>query len=140
MSKDNVLIVRRAYAALNDAHIGGEYTDAMERFCHADVVLQTSGLFPETGEYRGYVGMRQFAENQAEAFQQLSVHPLEFIPAGNKVVVSVWFGGRTRHTGIQAEFLAAHIWTIRSARVARIDMYRSRSEALDAVRHKRNRI
>jgi ketosteroid isomerase-like protein len=134
MSNDKVLIVRRAYAALNDAYVGGEYTDAVERLCHPDVVLKTSGLSPETGEYRGHAGVRQFAENQAEGFQQLSVHPLEFIPAGDKVIVSAWVGGRERHTGVQAEFLVAHIWTIRSARVARIDMYRSRREALDAVR------
>jgi ketosteroid isomerase-like protein len=134
MSRENVEIVRLAYVAMNDAYATAEFTAAVERFCHPDIVLKTSGLFPETGEYRGHAGVRQFVENQAEAFQQMSVHPLEFIDAGEKVVVAVWFGGRARHTGIQAEFLVAHIWTIRAARVARMDMYRSRDEALAAVR------
>ena len=90
-------------------------------------------MFPETGEYHGYAGLREFTTNQAEAFEQMWVQPAEFIDAEDRVVVPLRFGGKARHTGIEAAFSVVHVWTIRDRRVSRLDMYRGREEALQAV-------
>ena len=133
MSQENVEIVKRTYDGINHAYETGEYLQPIEELCHPDVVLRTSGMFPESGEYYGYAGLREFTTNQAEAFEQMSVQCAEFIDAGDRIVVPVRFGGKARHTGISATFTVAHAWTIRDGKVAAIDMYQQRSEALQAV-------
>ncbi len=132
---ESLNLVRSIYAALNDAYRGGEYggADTMAAFAHPDVTLRTSGMFPESGEYRGYDGLREFAENQALAFQSMSVEPREYIEAGQRVVVPLRFGGKARHTGIETTFDIVHVWTIREKRVSELAMYRSREQALKAV-------
>jgi hypothetical protein len=51
----------------------------------------------------------------------------------DSVVVPVRLGGRARHTGIDIEFTRVHVWTYRSGKVLRLEMYASEAEALDAV-------
>jgi ketosteroid isomerase-like protein len=48
-------------------------------------------------------------------------------------VVPLRFGGTARHTGIDATFSVVHVLTIRDHKIARLDMYQSRDEALKAV-------
>jgi ketosteroid isomerase-like protein len=90
-------------------------------------------MFPESGNYTGYEGLRAFITNQAEAFETMAVQSAEFIDVGERVAALVRFGGKARHTGIEATFFVVHVWTFRDRRVARLDMYRSREEALKAV-------
>jgi uncharacterized protein len=133
VSHENVEIVRRSYDAINDAYKTGDYLRPIEEVCHPDVVLRTSGMFPESGEYHGYAGLREFTSNQAEAFELMSVQPVEFVDAGDQIVVPVRFGGTARHTGIETTFSVAHVWTIHDGKVSRLDMYQSRDDALKAV-------
>jgi ketosteroid isomerase-like protein len=133
VSQENVEIVKRIYDAVNDAYRTGDYSKPVEEFCHADVVLRTSGMFPESGDYTGYEGLRAFLTNQAEAFEAMAVQSAEFIDVGERVGAPVRFGGNARHTGIEATFFVVHVWTFRDGRVSRLDMYRSREEALKAV-------
>jgi ketosteroid isomerase-like protein len=133
MSQEDVEFVRGIYENLTDAYKTGDYTQLIEDFCHPDVVLKTSGMFPETGDYTGYEGLRAFTANQAEALEQMWVQPAEFIDAEDRVVVPLRFGGKARHTGIEAAFSVVHVWAIRDRRASRLDMYRGREEALKAV-------
>jgi ketosteroid isomerase-like protein len=133
MSQENVEIVQRIYENLKDAYKTGDYMQPIEDFCHPDVVLKTSGMFPETGDYSGYAGLRAFTANQAEALEQMWAKPAEFIDAEDRVVVPLRFGGKARHTGIEAAFSVVHVWSIRGRRASRLDMYRGREEALKAV-------
>lgn len=133
MSHENVEIARRGYEALNNAYKTGEFMPAIESTSTPDVVLKTSGSFPETGEYHGHDGMRAFIANQAEVFEEMSIQPEEIIDAGDRLVVPLRFGGKARHSGIETHFSVVHVWTIRDGKAARLDMYRSKAEALEAV-------
>lgn len=82
---------------------------------------------------RGREGMLQFLRTQAEAFDLFQVEPLEFIDAGDRVVVPVRFGGRARHTGLEIDFSVVHVLTLRAKMLLRIDIYGTRAEALEAV-------
>jgi ketosteroid isomerase-like protein len=82
---------------------------------------------------RGREGMLRFLQTQAEAFELFVVEPLEFIDAGDRVVVPVRFGGRARHTGLEIDFSAVHVLTLRDRTLLRIDIYGSKPEALEAV-------
>jgi ketosteroid isomerase-like protein len=128
-----VEVVKRIYDALNDAYMTGDLSGPIEAFCNPDVVLKTSGMFPESGDYIGYEGLRAFTTNQTEAFATMSVQPAELIDVGDQVVAPVRFGGTARHTGIEAMFSVLHVWTLRNRRVSRLDMYRSREDAFKAV-------
>jgi ketosteroid isomerase-like protein len=133
MSQENVELVKRSYDGLNDVYNTGDCLRPIEEVCHPDVVLRASGMFPESGEYHGYAGLREFTANQAEAFEQMSVQAAEFVDAGDQVVVPIRFGGKARHTGIETTFSVVHVWTIRNGKVSRLDMYRNREDALKAV-------
>jgi ketosteroid isomerase-like protein len=43
--------------------------------------------YPDTATYRGHDGMRRWLQGWLDAFDEMSVEPLEFIPAGDHVVV-----------------------------------------------------
>jgi|SRR5438874_9517924 len=132
---ENLDLVRSIYAALNDAYRTGEYAaQDVAAFAHPHVVLRTSGMFPESGEYYGHDALRQFALNQAQAFESMAVKPLEYIDVGARIVVPVHFGGKARHTGIDATFEVVHVWTFRDGKVSELAMFRSRDEALQAAK------
>lgn len=81
----------------------------------------------------GHEGMLQFTTNQAEAFEALTIEPEEFIDAGDRVVVPVRLGGRARHTGLEIEFHFVHVLTLRRGKLARVDVYATKTEALEVV-------
>ena len=136
MSKENVEIVRRGYEALNAVYATDSVEDLLpllKELHHPDVVLTPSGLLPEAGQMHGHSGMVQFVTTQMGAFQKMWIEPQEFIDAGDRVVVPVRFGGEARHTELPVEFSVVHVTTLRDGKVARIDMYQSKAEALEAA-------
>jgi ketosteroid isomerase-like protein len=133
MSRENVELAQRGYAAFNAAYRTGEFLPAIEEFCDPEIVLTPSGLLPESSEMHGHAGVLQFTKLQAEAFEEMSIEPQDYVDAGDRVVVPVRLGGRARHTGIEIDFSFVHVLTIREGKLARIDVYRGKSEALEAV-------
>ena len=134
MSRENVELVRRGYMRLNDAYREGRLdTNFVEEMWHRDCVLKPAGILPESREMRGHEGVAKFTAAQMEAFDQMTAEPDEFIEAADKVVVPFRFGGVARHSGIPIEFSVVHVWTVRDGKVARLDMYRTKAEALEAA-------
>jgi ketosteroid isomerase-like protein len=136
MSRENVEVAGRAYAAMNDAYKTGDLLPVVEEFCDPEIVFNNEAIltgYPERGEWRGHEGLLQFGAGQTEAFQQMWLKPEEFIDAGDKVVVPLQLGGKARHTGIEVEFSVVHVVTLRDEKAVRIDVYAEMSEALEAV-------
>lgn len=134
MSQQNVEIARRTYEALNQMLVGREVDrDLIESQWTADAVLRPSGVLPETAEVRGHDGVARFLSNQMEAFDQLRVEPLEFFDAGDRVVVPIRLGGKARYTGMDVAFELVQVFTLRDGKIARLDVYRERAEALEAA-------
>jgi ketosteroid isomerase-like protein len=48
-------------------------------------------------------------------------------------VVPVRFGGRARHSGIEVEFSFTHVLTFQAGKLARLDIYSTFPQALEAV-------
>jgi ketosteroid isomerase-like protein len=131
---ENVELVRRAYGTLDDAYRSGEVDLApVKEMWDPDCVIKPSGLFPESREMHGHEGIVRFATAQMEAFDQMWSERQEFIEVQDRVVVPFRFGGRARHTGIEVEFSLVHVWTVRDGKLARVDMYATKAEALEAV-------
>jgi ketosteroid isomerase-like protein len=151
MSQENVEIVRRLYEegeaayygrieALHEANESGDFSEFMaatEEMIDPDFVLRPAAdsPFPEagTGEWRGREGFLRFVAGQAEGFEAMSLEPEEFIDAGDRVVVPLRFGGQARYTGLEVKFAVVHVVTIRDRKLARLDVYMSRAEALEAA-------
>ena len=134
MSRENVDFVRRGYDALNEMLRRGEIDlRLIEEMWTSDCVLKPSGLLPESGEMSGHAGIAQFITNQMEAFDELQVEALEFLDAGESVVVPIRFGGKARYTGLEVTFDVVHVATVRDGKVARLEMFLDKAEALEAV-------
>ena len=137
MSQENVEWARQGYAVVNDAY-GTDDLTALKRYLEEnltpDFVLRTAGSWPEHGEWHGVEGLLQFRANQMDALADMSIEPEEFIEAGDDVlVVVIRLSGRAKHTGIEAEFPAVHVWTLRDGKATRLETYQDREAALEAV-------
>ena len=134
MSQENVEFAKRGYAALNQMLASREVDlSLIEQLWTPDCVLSPSGILPESAEMHGHDGIARFTANQMEAFDALQVEPLEYLDAGDRVVVPIRFGGKARYTGMDVGFEVVHVVTVRDGKVARTDMFRSKREAFEAV-------
>jgi ketosteroid isomerase-like protein len=48
-------------------------------------------------------------------------------------VVPLQFGGRARYTGIEVKFAVVHVVMLRDGKLARLDIFMNRAEALEAA-------
>ena len=138
MSQENVENAKRGYAALNAAYRSGDANDLMpflEELWDPEVVFQPAGALPDSAArpHRGWDGMLRFTANQMEAFSEMWIEPLEFIEAGDRLVVPYRFGGRARHTGIEVEFSFVHVFHLPNEKVVRCDVFKTKAEALKAA-------
>ena len=151
MSQENVEIVRRLYEdgeaayygrieALHEANESGDFSEFMaatEEMIDPDFVLRPpeDSPFPEAGtrEWRGRKGFLRFVAGQAEGFDAMSLEPEEFIDAGDRVVVPLQFGGQARFTGLEVKFAVVHVVMLRDGKLARLDIFMNRAEALEAA-------
>ena len=134
---DNLELAKRGYAAVNEAYAQDSVEllkAAAEEMWADDGVLVTRGqLFPEAGEWPGREGFLRFTTQQMEAFERMWLRPLEFITAGDKVVVRVQLGGIARHTGITMEFELYHVIQYADGKVTRLEAHIPRADALGAA-------
>ncbi|MDQ6796225.1 MAG: nuclear transport factor 2 family protein [Chloroflexota bacterium] len=138
MSQQDVENVRRGYAALNDAYRSGDVNDflpILEENWDPEVVYEPAGVLPETHTVRGWEGVLRFMADQMKAFRDGSMwlEPLEYIDAGDRVVVPYRFGGVARHTGIEVEFSFVHVFTMRDGKAVRVDVYETKAKALEVA-------
>jgi ketosteroid isomerase-like protein len=131
---ENIDFVRRSYERWNEAYRTGEFEPLIEELFDPEIVLRPAGILPDSTEpVHGREGVLRFTTDQAEAFEELSVEPEEFIEVGDRVVVPLRLGGRARHTGLEIEFRFVHVCTLRDRTLVRLDMYATKAEALEAV-------
>ena len=136
MSQEDVEVARRGYAAINQMLARGVVDRALiEELWTADTVLRPAGILPESSEMNGREGIARFMSTQMEAFDELRVEPVEFIDAGERVLVPIRFGGKARYTGMEVAFFVVQVVTVREGKCSRIDMFRERAEALAFAEH-----
>jgi ketosteroid isomerase-like protein len=138
MSQQDVENARRGYAALNEAYRSGDVNDflpILEEYWDPEVVFEPAGVLPESRTVHGWDGILRFTAEQMKAFRDRSVwlEPLEYIDAGERLVVPYRFGGVARHTGIEVELSFVHVFTIRNGKTVRVDVYETKAEALEAA-------
>ena len=138
MSQENVANAQRGYEAVNRAYQSGDVNELrphIEAFFDPEVVFEPAGVLPETEAVQGWDGVLRFTAEQMKAFKDGSMwmEPVEYIDAGDRLVVPYRFGGVARHTGIDVEFSFVHVFTVRDGKAVRVDVYETKDQALEAV-------
>jgi ketosteroid isomerase-like protein len=138
MSHQDIENAKRGYAAWNAAYRSGHVDDLrpiLEELWDPEVVFQPAGALPDSAArpHRGWDGLLHFTANQMEAFSEMWMEPLEFIEAGDLLIVPYRFGGQARHTGIEVEFSFVHVFHFRDGKVVRCDVLKTKAEALEAA-------
>jgi ketosteroid isomerase-like protein len=88
---------------------------------------------PDQGDYRGHEGLTRWLEEWGAAWAAWSIDPVEFIDAGDSVVIFIRMRAQGRGSGIEVDRPDALVYEIRDGIIRRIDYYNDRSEALKAV-------
>lgn len=132
MSQQNVETVRRGYELYTRgdlAGVAGLFADEAELADLGGIGVAGTGAATRYGPD----GFPQSAAEALEAFEDYRVEAEEFVDVGDAVVVPVRISGRGRASGAALEIRLAHVWLFRAGKVIRGDVYRTTSEALDAV-------
>jgi len=124
-------IVRNGWQALERGDI-----EAFLALCDPAVVWDqthyVSGEFDAV--YHGRDGIKRFLEEWREFFEGYYVHAEEYIDAGEAVLTRRRQGGRGKHSGATVQSAPyCVISRVRNALVVRIEFYRDKNQALEAV-------
>jgi ketosteroid isomerase-like protein len=129
MSEENVEVVRDSVAAINE----GDYGRAMGHLAD-DVVLENpAGVF--AGTFRGREAVGEWFGDWFRTFDwNVHIDIREIAEIGDDCVLLVHdLRGRGRGSGVDVEQTFAYLYRLREGKIARMDGYLSREEALEAA-------
>ena len=86
-----------------------------------------------SGTHRGFDDIRQRLEEQLEVFDELTIEPEEFHELGELIAVPVGQRARGEASGVELEIRIGHLWTVRDGKIARLDVFAARDDALRAA-------
>ncbi len=129
MSQENV---ERVQAALEHfARTGEPDWDAL----HKDVEVYDHDIL-DAGEYRGHAGFGRWLKDWASAWSEYTLETEEFIDAGERVVVFILEKTTGHGSGVALDRHDAMVIAMRKGKIARLDYYNDRDQALKAVGRK----
>jgi uncharacterized protein len=88
---------------------------------------------PGGGTYRGHDGVRELWADARNIFGDFRNEPERLISAGDRLLVMVRICGWGKESGVEVEAKIAHVHTFRNGKVARVESYEDRDQALLAV-------
>ncbi len=120
MSREKIDRLRAAFDAFN----GGDF-DAALTFAHPDIE------FVPPGGQTSYKGTESFrAWMEPDAFETQVIEPLDFIVAGNRVLVRQRSTARGAGSGIELELSTWNVWTFDDeGLVTRVETFLEHEEA-----------
>jgi ketosteroid isomerase-like protein len=137
MSQENVEVVRAMWESFKGVDATtidwdeaiGELTGPIS----PDIELRWSTTTPETRVYRGRDGLAEAFRDWVDAFGEYRMEPLDYIDAGDRVVVPMrhWGVGATSKAPVEIE--VTHVYEFRNGQIARVDEYDTLEEALEAA-------
>ena len=129
MSQENVEIVRRAW----QAYVSGG-VEATFDFWTEDCVFEEFPEMPESAVYVGRNRLSEAAEHFTEMWSDLEFEPVEFIDAGENLVIAVVaYRGRGVASGAPLDALASWLYEMRDGRVSRARSFTTKQQALEAA-------
>ena len=128
MSQENVKIVRR----LIEAGHGGNFSMFLESI-DPEIEVEASLGGDLDGTYRGPADLTEMLRAFWDEFDDHRTEVEECIPTGDDVVLGVRFYGRGKSSGVEIDWPAWHVWTLRDGKAVRWRLLRTKREALEAA-------
>jgi ketosteroid isomerase-like protein len=98
-----------------------------------DVEWRNAPELPGATPHRGREAVGADLAAQDEAWEWRRAEPVELIPAGDKVVVTVSMSARGKASGAPVVFEIVHVWTFESGKLRRIKAFLDRDAAMRAA-------
>ena len=129
MSRENVEVVERWYAAYNDRDL-----DEVLALMHPKISATSAGMSGVEGaEHVGHAGIRRYFADLWETWEDPKVVPEHCLDHGDTVVMLGHTTGRGRLSGIEVEFPVATVIDVEDGVITRYRTYREWDEALAQV-------
>ena len=129
MSEENVEIVRQAW----EASVRRDNDAALALYDPEVEIDMTASGQPGGGVYRGLDGVRRWHRDWLSVFGEFSSEVEEWIDAGEHVIAMTRWHGSGKRSGVPAQVLQAHVWTVREGKLRRLRVYGSRAEGVKAA-------
>ena len=128
MSQQDLTALRAEYAAMSRRD-----WNAVLSAAHPDFELTTPGGGLDAETIRGVESARRAFEDFFSPFEAVSVEPEAFFEGKGRIVV--YFLQRARPVGSSAfvERRAAHLWTMRDGKAAKLEIFPERVQALEVA-------
>jgi ketosteroid isomerase-like protein len=120
-----ITAVRRAYAAFNRGDI-----DAAVAPLDEYIEWSEPTQFPGGGIYHGREGARRYLSQSRASLAEGTSEPVQFISAGNRIVVFVHAHVRPQGSREWHDIDLADVYTIRDGRIVQMQAFANRQEAL----------
>ncbi len=127
MSQENVELVRSVF----DGWAHGDFNAGLDLLA-PEFEWRQQREAVEPGSHRG-ADIGRALSSIFEIYENFRIEADRYIDAGNRVVVFGRTRGTARGSGVAAGQSFAFVWTVEGARLARLEVYADRDEALEAV-------
>jgi len=130
MGDNNLQLMRQGYGYFAEGNI-----PAVLEIFDPDIEWTEAEGFPYGGTYRGPKAIsEQVFMKLGTEWDGFTVKPIEFIDAGERIVVLGQYSGTFKETGksFKAEF--AHVWTIRDGKAVKFVQYADTALVQEALR------
>jgi len=131
MSQENVEIVRDYFAATNE----GDFAAAMAYYAHDVELVVPAYAFLDSGTFKGKDAVGRWFGDWFRGFQRGYQFDLEEVrDLDGVVLVAARHRGHGRTSGAEVVAPIAYLFGLRGGKIARLEMFSDRSEALEAAR------
>jgi ketosteroid isomerase-like protein len=125
---ENVELVRKAIAAWMSGDI-----DGAAELAASDIVSRRMPPIPDPQTYHGFEGVQQMYSDWTAQFGAFEMEIGEHIDAGERVIVEFIQQGTGLASGAAVVGRFWFAFTVANGRLARMDVYNSRAEALEGA-------
>jgi ketosteroid isomerase-like protein len=124
MSQENVEVVR----AFTDAYLRGAFDEAL-----AHLAPELSYEVGQELPARTPAEVRAIWERWESEWEELETVPEEYLDAGDRVVLAMYYSGRGRGSGVEVEDRQYEVHTVRDGKIVSKVEFKKRAEALEAA-------
>ena len=128
MSQENLDVVRATY----DEYAKGNLRAGLDLYDPFTVFIPIP-QFPTSGPYLGPEGIGAFMRAYLEGWANLTMTAEDLIEAESSVLVTVRQRAAGKESGASTTIRYFEVWTFRGRGVVRIEQFRDRATALEAV-------
>jgi ketosteroid isomerase-like protein len=128
MSQANVEAIRAVYERFSE----GDFRASLD-VVDPLVLLVIGPEFPDAGTYLGLERLAEYTRDFLEPWTRITIEAEEVTDAGDSVVMAVRQRGVGSESGAATELRYFQVWSFRGRKVIRLENFRERREALEAV-------